>query len=37
MAGCQWSAAMKNGLEIDGYKAIVSFDPETNLFRGESL
>ena len=28
---------MKNVLEIDGYKAIVSFDPETNRFRGEFI
>ena len=28
---------MKNVLEIDGYKTIVSFDPETNQFRGEFI
>ena len=28
---------MKNVLEIDGYNAIVSFDPETNRFRGEFI
>lgn len=26
---------MKNVLEIDGHKAVVSFDPEIGLFRGE--
>ena len=28
---------MKNLMEIDGYKAVVAFDPETNLFRGEFI
>ena len=28
---------MKNVLEIDGYKAIIAFDPETSLFRGEFI
>jgi predicted HicB family RNase H-like nuclease len=26
---------MKNTIEIDGHKAVVAFDPEINLFRGE--
>ena len=26
---------MKNVMEIDGYKALIAFDPETNQFRGE--
>lgn len=26
---------MINVMEIDGHKAVVSFDPETSLFRGE--
>ncbi len=26
---------MKNLMEIDGFKAIIAFDPEINLFRGE--
>ena len=28
---------MKNVMEIDGYKALIAFDPETNLFRGEFI
>ena len=28
---------MKNLMEIDGYKAVIAFDPETNLFRGEFI
>lgn len=26
---------MKNVMEIDGYKALIAFDPEKNQFRGE--
>jgi predicted HicB family RNase H-like nuclease len=26
---------MKNTIEINGHKAVVAFDPEINLFRGE--
>ena len=26
---------MKNGMEIDGYKALIAFDPDTSQFRGE--
>ena len=26
---------MKNVMEIDGYKALIAFDPETNQFRGK--
>ena len=26
---------MKNIMEIDGYKALIAFDPDTNQFRGE--
>ena len=28
---------MKNVIEIDGYRAVVSFDPDINLFRGEFI
>ncbi len=28
---------MKNIIEIDGHKAIISFDPDISLFRGEFL
>ena len=26
---------MKNLMEIDGYKAVIAYDPQINLFRGE--
>lgn len=26
---------MKNVMEIDGYKALIAFDPDTSQFRGE--
>ncbi len=26
---------MKNVMEIEGYKALIAFDPDTNQFRGE--
>lgn len=28
---------MKNVLDIDGYKAVVAFDPDIRMFRGEFL
>ena len=28
---------MKNIMEIKGYKALIAFDPEANLFRGEFI
>ena len=28
---------MKNVMDINGYKALIAFDPETNLFRGEYI
>ena len=28
---------MKNVMEIKGYKALIVFDPDTNLFRGEFI
>lgn len=28
---------MKNLMEIDGYRAVIAFDPETNLFRGDFI
>ena len=28
---------MKNVMEIDGYKALIAFDPDTNQFRGEFI
>jgi len=26
---------MRNLMEIEGYKAVIAYDPQTNLFRGE--
>ena len=37
MAGREWGEAMRNVLEIEGHKAVVSFDPEIEMFRGEFL
>jgi predicted HicB family RNase H-like nuclease len=28
---------MKNVMDINGYKALIAFDPESNLFRGEFI
>jgi predicted HicB family RNase H-like nuclease len=28
---------MKNAMEINGYKALIAFDPDTNLFRGKFI
>lgn len=28
---------MKNTMEIDGYKAIIQFDPDIDMFRGEFI
>lgn len=28
---------MRNVMDINGYKALIAFDPETNLFRGEFI
>jgi len=36
-AGVAWSETMKNLLEIEGRSAVVSFDPELGMFRGEFL
>jgi predicted HicB family RNase H-like nuclease len=37
MAGGAWSETLKNLLDIDGKVAVVSFDPDLGLFRGEFL
>jgi hypothetical protein len=31
----EWSEAMMNVMEINGVKAVIAFDPEINMFRGE--
>jgi predicted HicB family RNase H-like nuclease len=35
MVGKEWSEAMMNVMEINGIKAVIAFDPEINMFRGE--
>jgi predicted HicB family RNase H-like nuclease len=35
MVGKEWSQAMMNVMEINGVKAVIAFDPEINMFRGE--
>jgi predicted HicB family RNase H-like nuclease len=35
MVGKEWSGAMMNVMEINGVKAVIAFDPEINMFRGE--
>ena len=37
MAGEPRSKTMKNVIEIDGHKAVVSLDPEIGMIRGEFL
>jgi predicted HicB family RNase H-like nuclease len=33
----QWSRAMMNIMEINGYRAIIQYDPEIEMFRGEFI
>ena len=35
MAGRQWGATMMNMMEIEGYRAVIQYDPEIDMFRGE--
>ena len=35
MAGIEWGEAMNNIMNIDGYKAVINYDPEIEMFRGE--
>jgi predicted HicB family RNase H-like nuclease len=35
MVGKEWSEVMMNVMEINGVKAVIAFDPEINMFRGE--
>jgi predicted HicB family RNase H-like nuclease len=37
MVGTAWSNAVKNIMEIDGHRAVITFDPDLSLFRGEFL
>jgi predicted HicB family RNase H-like nuclease len=31
----KWSGTMMNTMEINGYRAIIQYDPEIKMFRGE--
>ena len=35
VAEAKWSGAMKNMMEINGYRAVIQFDPDIDMFRGE--
>ena len=37
MARGSWGDAVKNVIDIDGHKAVLVFDPEIGMFRGEFL
>ena len=38
MAGRKWSETMRNVMEFeDGYQAVITYDPEIEMFRGENL
>ena len=35
MVGKKWGETMMNMMKIDGYKAVITYDPEIDMFRGE--
>jgi predicted HicB family RNase H-like nuclease len=35
MAGRKWNKAMNNVMTINGFQAVISYEPEVELFRGE--
>ena len=35
MAEAKWGGAMRNTTEIEGYRAVIQFDPDIDMFRGE--
>jgi predicted HicB family RNase H-like nuclease len=37
MVGKKWGEAMMNTMNIDGYKAIIKYDPVLDKFRGEFI
>ena len=37
MAAAEWNGAVKNTMEIEGYRAVIQFDPDIELFRGEFI
>ena len=37
LATAEWSGAVRNTMEIDGYQAVIQFDPDIDMFRGEFI
>jgi predicted HicB family RNase H-like nuclease len=37
VVGAAWGEAVRNVVVIDGHKAVLAFDPEIGMFRGEFL
>jgi predicted HicB family RNase H-like nuclease len=37
MAKSEWSSTMMNMMNIDGYKAVIQYDPEIEMFRGQFI
>ena len=37
LATAEWSGTVRNTMEIDGYKAVIQFDPDIDMFRGEFI
>lgn len=37
MARIEWGKAMINVMNIDGYDAVINYDPEIEMFRGEFI
>jgi predicted HicB family RNase H-like nuclease len=37
MAGRKWSKTLNNIMTIDGVKAVIQYDPEIEMFRGEFI
>lgn len=35
MVRVKWGETMKNVMNIDGYEAVINYDPEIEMFRGE--
>lgn len=37
MAQREWGETMMNSMEINGYRAIIQYDPDIEMFRGEFI
>ncbi len=33
----KWGGAMMNTMEINGYRTVIQYDPEIEMFRGEFI